>query len=295
MGLGGSLINNWAPHVPRLSRMALWCATRVEMRLHRKPHWAVSRLASQLDYRAPVVTRLGNGMRIQVPWMDDGGRAIYEHEWYEPDTVRALSALLRPGAVFLDIGAAFGQYTLLGADAVGDSGQVHAFEPEPISHAWLAANVKRNHLRNVTLAQIALGDAPGFVDLYLGSPDNLGTTSLRQQYNYTGRSVRVEVKELDLYVALAGLSRVDVIKIDVEGAESLVFAGATKVLAMRPAMIIEFEESNQARFGSSCAELARLLTNKGYRLESLMDGQRVPYEIDHPKKYHSFNVVAMPL
>jgi hypothetical protein len=80
----------------------------------------------------------------------------------------------------------------------------------------------------------------------------------------------------------------------VEGAESLVFRGAERLLAKRPALIVEFEESNQARFGSSCAALASILGEKGYRLESLLDGERVPYEANHPQKHHSFNVVATP-
>jgi FkbM family methyltransferase len=291
MGIG-SAIERLALRLPQLAHLALWGAARIEMRYRREPHWLFKRLTTQFDYRAPVVARLGNGMRIQVPWMDVAGRAICEDGWYEPDTVRILSTLLRPGAVFLDVGAAFGQYALLAAGVVGDTGKVHAFEPEPVSFDWLRGNVRRNRLGNVTAAQIALGDAACSLDLYIGSPDNLGTTSLRRQYNYAGRTARVEVMPLDRYLERVGLGRVDVIKIDVEGAESLVFRGAEKVLATRPAMIIEFEESNQVRFGSSCAELARMLVEKGYKLESILEGERIPYEAAHSTAHYTFNVVA---
>lgn len=285
-------IERLALRLHRLARLALWSAAQIQMRFRRQPHWLFKHLATRFDYRVPVMARLGNEMRIQVPWIDVAGRAIFQNGWYEPDTVRILSTLLGPGMTFLDIGAAFGQYTLLAAGAVGNTGKVHAFEPDPVSFDWLSGNVRRNRLSNVTAAQIALGDAAGVLDLYIGAPDNLGTTSLRRQYNYSGRTARVDVMPLDRYLERVGLDRVDVIKIDVEGAESLVFRGAEKLLATRPAMIIEFEESNQVRFGSSCAELARMLIEKGYKLESILEGERMPYEAAHSAAHYSFNVVA---
>jgi len=285
-------VERLALRLPRLARLALWSAALIQMRFRHQPHWLFKHLAKRLDYRVPVMARLGNEMKIQVPWIDVAGRTIHKDGWYEPDTVRILSTLLAPGMTFLDIGAAFGQYTLLAAGAVGNSGKVYAFEPDPVSFDWLDRNVRRNYLGNVTAVEIALGDTVGALDLYIGAPDNLGTTSLRQQYNYSGRAVRVDVMPLDRYFERVGLDRVDVIKMDVEGAESLVLRGAQKLLAMRPAMIIEFEESNQVRFGSSCAELARMLIEKGYKLESILEGERVPYEAAHSAAHYSFNVVA---
>ena len=283
----GSAVEHLAIRLPRLAQMALWAASRIEMRRRRTPHWLFQRLAARFDYRAHVVARLGNGMSIRVPWVDVAGRAICDDGWYEPDTVQVFSTLLRPGAVFLDVGAAFGQYTLLASRAVGDTGRVYAFEPDPVSFGLLCGNVKRNRLGNVTTAQIALGDAAGALDLYIGSPDNLGTTSLSRPYNHTGQTVRVDVVPLDQC-----LERVDLIKIDVEGAESLVIRGAEKVLATRPTLVIEFEETNQARFGSSCAELARMLRTMGYVLESILEGERIPYEAIHSVKHSTFNVLA---
>lgn len=291
MGIG-SAIERLALRVPRLTHLALWGAARIELRRRRDPHWLFLRLATQIDYRAPILARLGNGMAMQVPWIDVAGREIYEKGWYEPETVQILSSLLRPGMVFLDVGASIGQYTLLASGIVGVTGKVHAFEPDPVSFQWLCGNVKRNDLGNVTTVQLALGEQAGSLELYIGSPENIGTTSLRPQYNHSGRSARVDVLPLDSYLERAGLERVDVIKIDVEGAESLVFRGADKLLAKRPTMVIEFEEGNQKRFGSSCAELARILLEKGYQLESIVEGKRVPYDAGHASKYYTFNVVA---
>jgi FkbM family methyltransferase len=291
MGIGAA-IEQLALRVPRLTHLALWSAARIELRRRRDPHWLFLRLARQIDYRAPVLARLGNGMKMQVPWIDVAGREIYETGWYEPETVQILSALLRPGMVVLDVGASIGQYTLLASGIVGATGKVHAFEPDPVTYQWLSGNVKRNNLENVTTNQLALGGEPGALDLYIGSPENIGTTSLRPQYNHSGRSARVDVLPLDDYLERAGVDRVDFIKIDVEGAESLVFKGAKKLLAKRPTMIIEFEEGNQKRFDTSCAELARILLENGYKLESILDGKRVPYDAAHPAQHYTFNVLG---
>lgn len=291
MGIGAA-IEQLALRVPRLTHLALWSAARIELRRRRDPHWLFLRLARQIDYRAPVLARLGNGMKMQVPWIDVAGREIYEKGWYEPETVQILSGLLKPGMVVLDIGASIGQYTLLAAGIVGTSGKVYAFEPDPVTYQWLSGNVKRNNLANVTTNQLALGEEPGMLDLYIGSPENIGTTSLRPQYNHSGRSARVEVLPLDSYLERAGVQRVDFIKIDVEGAESLVLKGAPMLLAKRPSIIIEFEESNQKRFGSSCAELARVLLQNGYKLESILDGKRAPYDPAHADQHYTFNVLA---
>lgn len=290
-----SVIDRFATRFPRFSRFALWAVSRVNVTLKQPPHWLFTRVAGRLDYRVPVVVALTNGMRAKVPWIDVAGRAICQAGCYEPDTVRVLLDLLKPGAVFLDIGAAFGQYSLLASGAVGHTGRVFAFEPEPVSYAWLCENIQRNDLRNVTPVQLALGNQKGSLELFLGSPDNLGTTSLRRQYNYTGRSVSVPVLPLDEYLRAAGVTHVDVVKMDVEGAEHLVLRGAGSLLAMRPTIIIEFEETNQSRFDYSCRALAQSLHDFGYRLESILGGNRFDYDPSHPASHHSFNVLAIPL
>ena len=164
------LIASFAARTPTLTRGALWCATRLAMGTGRKLHWRAVQAAARVDYRAPVIAKLGNGMKCQVPWIDHAGRAIYETGWYEPDTVFAFQAILKSGDTFLDIGASFGQYTLLASKIIGDAGRVFAFEPDPVSFSWLAGNVRRNHLKNATLESIALGEQNDTLDLYVVGP-----------------------------------------------------------------------------------------------------------------------------
>ena len=284
-----------AVRTPWLSRPALWCAVRFSMATGRKLHWRAVRLANSLDYRAPVGARLGNGMPCLVPWIDDAGKAIHQSGWYEHDTIRAFQTILKPGDTFLDIGANFGQYTLLGSKLVGESGHVIAFEPEPVSYAWLAGNVRRNELANVRLVSCALGEKAATLDLYVGSPDNLGTTSFRKQYNFSGRTVAVPVRTLDEYCGSQGIAAVNAIKLDVEGAELSVLRGAERVLASHPILVVEFEESNQRRFDLSCDDLERFLTARGYELHTIgADGATTPYTAADARAHRSLNVLARP-
>lgn len=284
-----------AVRVPWLTRPALWCAVRVSMATGRTLHWRAVRLANSLDYRAPVVARLGNGMRCLVPWIDGAGKAIHQSGWYEHDTIRAFQRILKPGDTFLDIGANFGQYTLLGSKLVGEGGRVIAFEPEPVSFAWLEGNVRRNGLANVLAESCALGEKAATLELYVGSPDNLGTTSFRRQYNFSGRSVAVPVRTLDDYCASRGIAAVHAIKLDVEGAELFVLRGAEQVLATRPILVVEFEESNQRRFDLSCDDLERFLTARGYDLHTIgVGGATTPYTAADARAHRSLNVLARP-
>ena len=90
-----------------------------------------------------------------------GRSAYFMRRWYEADTQSVLLTLLRPGDVFLDIGANVGMATLTGARAVGSSGQVIAFEPNPQVAAVLTESVRRNRLNNVTIHAAAFGPRVG--------------------------------------------------------------------------------------------------------------------------------------
>src|SRR6266508_2628239 len=89
------------------------------------------------------VVRLRNGMQIEVDPVEFIGSQIVDHGYYEPATAHLVERLLRPGMVFIDVGANIGQYTLVASGSVGMSGRVHAFEPHPAMHDVLGRNVRR--------------------------------------------------------------------------------------------------------------------------------------------------------
>jgi FkbM family methyltransferase len=288
-----------ADRAPVLARGALWLWVNSSQWLKKGratgDHWLVAELAHRLEGRIPVHTRLGNGMKIKVHLNDHVGGAIIRTGFYEIDTVRLIRRLLKPGMIFFDVGTHVGQYTLLASESVGPSGEVHGFEPDPETYRWFASNVRRNRLANVHTNQLALAGQPGKLTLYLSAVTDIGSNSLRRPRSFSGREVEVEVVTLDGYIGSRRVPRVDVMKIDVEGAECEVLNGASTLLGRedRPVMILEFEEARQAAFQSSCAQLTALLVSKGYNLFRFDSSTVEPYVPAVPDK-PSFNILAVP-
>lgn len=148
---------------------------------------------------------------------------------YETEHHAALESLLEPGAVFVDVGANKGDFSLLAARLVGSAGRVLAVEPEPQNRRWLDRTIELNGVGDVvSVAEVALDAEDGSATLHLGEMS--GWHSLTPGAS-TGGAVTVATRRLDSLLTDHGLDRVDVVKIDVEGAELRVLAGASGLLA----------------------------------------------------------------
>lgn len=152
----------------------------------------------------------------------------------------AFMALVRPGAVIVDVGANFGVYAAHAALHAGPEGRVFAFEPAPGAFELLQSNILRNDLAGRSMAvRAAVGASDGTAPFCLKA--DVAFSGLRD----TGRSrtldrIEVEVRSLDGFEPLADRA-VDLIKIDTEGGEAGVLAGAGAVLARSPDVIVMFE------------------------------------------------------
>ena len=178
---------------------------------------------------------------------------------YERGTVRACRRLLRPGMTAMDVGAHAGYYTVLFSRLVGPVGRVFAFEPHPTTFAVLERNVRRRSLANVTLSAAAVSDRDGEGDLW-ETAVSVGHTLLAAKPG-TGRARRVPTVRLDTAARGHAVERVDLVKIDVEGAEAEVLAGMAELAARSPALsvILEYKpEILRARGDDLPGLLARL-------------------------------------
>jgi len=161
---------------------------------------------------------------------------------YEPATTQYFVQTLGPGRVVVDIGANHGYFTLLAASLVGDAGHVVAFEPNPHVFDQLQTHVVLNDLASrVSLQSCALGDRVGVAPLYVSQvPSNSGLSSLTPNPELLGTgglsragTVMVRLDTFDRFLASSGLTTVDLVKIDVEGAEAEVVAGMADALGRR--------------------------------------------------------------
>jgi FkbM family methyltransferase len=166
-----------------------------------------------------------------------GGRGVYLHrDWIEPE-LAALQHFLKPGFVFVDIGANVGVYTLKAAKEVGDSGVVIAAEAFIETACRLQKNIRANRYRNVRVRNVCVGGETKPALLYLnnGKPNSYGLLQSNQ-----AESVSVMSVSLDDLCRWEGLQRLDYLKIDAEGAESAILHGAAAVLArFRPIVQVE--------------------------------------------------------
>lgn len=168
----------------------------------------------------------------------------------EPGARQVLKALIEPGMVAADVGANVGLLTLACAFAVGPAGKVHAFEPEAGPRSQLAKTVTLNGLSWVEIHDCALGarseTRPFHVSPIIG---HSSLYPLPAAETAGGRDERVQVRALD--EVLGPESALDVVKIDVEGAELDVLAGMTGLLEANPdiAIVAEFGPSHLERVG----------------------------------------------
>jgi FkbM family methyltransferase len=250
-------------------------------------------LASVAGRRVYRRRRLGNGMDMMVPLNDLPGAAIARDGYYEPDTVRVFERILKPGMVFFDVGAHCGQYTLLGSPLVGERGQVHSFEPDPRTNAQLRGNVARNGLANVTVNQAAVGAADDVVTFFESSAQYAGTSGLRPSPYFSGRSYPVACTTLGSYLTKRGLTRIDVMKIDIEGAELDLLMSTRALLTSdtRPVIVMEFNNAGQQRFGHLLNESEQVLRQYGYDIFRISDLSVFEARPDDPSY---FNVLAWP-
>jgi FkbM family methyltransferase len=178
--------------------------------------------------------------------------------------MRLFTQLLRPGMTVVDAGANIGEYTLVAARRVAPGGSVHAFEPTPAVVDWLRRNVALNDLHNVVINPVALSNAAGDVELFF-DPMEPVSNSIVSLWHATGVAT-VPATTLDEYVGRAGLAAVDVLKIDVEGAEIMALEGAGRLLAGEeaPIILVEANEGTLARSGRTMRDLIALLEGHGY-------------------------------
>jgi FkbM family methyltransferase len=179
--------------------------------------------------------------------------------WYKPEIamnaeLRSLKAMCRPGSVVFDVGAHHGMMTVLLARWVGPEGHVHAFEANPTNALVLAGNIALNNLRNCTPVHAVIGGDAGVSEM-AGEVVSLETGRKRRA---------IERITLDEYCDRAGVARVDVLKIDVEGFEGEVLKGCRRVLEQKPMMDIELHIDDLARFGTSAGRVLALAGIEAY-------------------------------
>jgi FkbM family methyltransferase len=208
-------------------------------------------------------------VRMQIYFGGELSRFIFQGNFEAEERV-FLNAFLRPGDTFVDIGANLGLFSLIAAHLVGPRGHVHAFEPCAQTCERLQKNVALNRFKNVAVHALALSDSAGPREMVMAVDGMDAWNSLAQPYmggNYTTETITTDT--WDSFAEAHGLaSGVALMKIDVEGWEAPVLAGARRMLSKpdAPVLQVEFTDAAAKAAGHSCADVYRMLEEFGYRV-----------------------------
>jgi FkbM family methyltransferase len=195
------------------------------------------------------------------------GRRVFHASYFlyksrlEAGPTQLLQRWVRPGTVVIDVGANVGFFTLQFASWVQGGGKVIALEPEPINYAALGCAIARaGSTAVVETIQAAAAETSGEGILEI-NPDHPGDHKLGT------KGARVDVTTIDDLLAGRGWPEVSLIKIDVQGAESRVLAGAARTIQkFWPVLFIEVDDQGLKRYGSSAREVFTRLNEKGYSI-----------------------------
>jgi len=216
-----------------------------------------------------LVAELEPGVSVRIAHPGDSMEAaIVRGRWKEREEADRFLSLMRPGMTVFDVGANLGMYSLMAAKRVGPGGKVHAFEPTPRLVRKVEDNAALNGFSNIVINQVAVSDRPATAEFFLCADDDQSSLAAISDSAITVRTIT-----LDDYIAEQGIGRVDLVKIDVEGAEVCAFAGARRLLSgpEAPAIFLEINPGALGKMGSSAGELESLLRGHGYALSTVAE------------------------
>lgn len=255
---------------PLQNLKAKWDFLAVQQSFHLAPARTALRLASwrmRCLSRMPATIDLRRwGVRMFLPpdWRGVAKLIYAFRDHYEPE-LAYLEKLLSPGMVFIDAGANFGIYTAMASKAVSEEGRIISFEPSARAYPVLRQNIEINGFKNVLAFPTALSERAGRALLYHHSA--VGSDALARDSTFDPNSYaqEIETESLDDVLRRTSVERVDVIKMDVQGAEELALRGASEAIrSMHPAVMFEFHPGGAISLGLEPDGAWKFLKAHGY-------------------------------
>jgi FkbM family methyltransferase len=214
---------------------------------------------------------------------------------YEISGTRFLREVVKPGSTVIDVGANSGYYSLIAASLTGARGHVCAFEPVAEPFDRLRRNLAHNGFQNITVTRAVVGRAMGRSIVYpsaVANNDGLGSVLPGPSRAVVGEEV--PMIDLDHFVQELPDSRVDLVKVDVEGTEAEVFAGAAHLLSRPIAPALLFESFDVGPIAESLTEFGYEVRHVHYSLQNGLEFPRVGEAFDNLfAAYEAPNFVAL--
>jgi len=223
-----------------------------------------------------TVVQTSVGHRFSIDPVSHFGGEVLDTKIYEPVLTQLMSTLLRPGDVFVDVGANEGYFPVLASALVGRAGKIFSVEPQscliPVIRENLRLLREDKGIENVTLLNQAFAEQDGEMILHLTPITNSGATSFHKHWKFGAGEEKVRVSTLDNFFRANSLERVRLIKLDCEGAELSIINGALKVLADRKADFVSVDFHPAIAGKEAPVKIDQHLRKSGYRLSQAGTG-----------------------
>lgn len=291
-----SCIARWVSAKPRIQRFSnyRWLAGQSK--------WAWQRRLRRLFLSRvgqPFLVEWVEGLRLWLHPADDMTDLLVRTGVFEPNEMTWYAGAVQQGMTIIDAGANAGLYTMLASRRVGTDGRVIAIEASPREQGRLREHVLLNGLENVTIVPRAVGDQEGAGQLRIAQWPHAGQNTLGD-FVYRGVETQmyapVDITTVDRIVAELELDRVDLIKIDTEGADAKVLRGAMMTLKRyRPGVLIEVNDPTLAHQGCHSRDIWRVLTELDYDIYEFSAEAGVPVAAAQQPHYpDTVNLLALP-
>jgi FkbM family methyltransferase len=220
---------------------------------------------------------------------------------YEGATRKVVERILKKGDIFLDLGSHIGFYALIAARIVSESGHVYAFEPTPATRDTLNKNIIDNNLSNIiTVESFGISDRSEKVYFIVNS-NSSECNKISRSGIESENIITIKTISVDDYAILNNIQKIDLVKMDIEGAEYQAIMGMRKIISENPdiKLIFEYNKKILDENDSSGVKIFNLLKELGfnkftiiYRGEIDIDIQRDFELIDLYSKRDNINILA---
>ncbi|MCA9884224.1 MAG: FkbM family methyltransferase [Anaerolineae bacterium] len=273
---------------PLIAKLTRW----LQQQTPDRPLPGLYRLSRVLPGYSGSIT-LANGVRWPIDTALTAHRELLFSGVYQPALVNALRPYAVPGAYCMDVGSNIGFFAMDFAAQVGPEGQVAAFEANPALVERIQTVVEINHYGHVQIIPQAVFHTSGqevtfYVSKYEGK-SSLSADLVTERLS----EVTVTTITIDDFIVQQGWQRLDVIKMDIEGADVDALIGAEQsIRRFRPVIAFEFKRGADP---DRLAQLQAIFAEAGYTLQVItLGGDRFPFTWDVPEKLDHVDVLCLP-
>ena len=250
--------------------------------------------------RVDITVKAGFGASLSLRFPDYIQNTIFLTGVWEPCLTRIIETALRPGDIFVDVGANIGYYSLLAASRVSHTGKVYAIEASPLIYRLLRENLDRNAYWNVLPINKAVSNESSECEIYMAPESNLGHSSIIADSALIDGSVLegcIECEALPSLIPIDDLLRARFIKIDIEGAERLALEGLVSLLprfSYTTEWLIELSPSFLPGGQTDADWIFQLFMEHGYRAYIVPNDYTDDFMLGDGKGYRLCRVTEAP-